>query len=130
MLRDEAEAFAQKLHETGVEVQCVRYNGAIHAYAALAGGVHLGREALADAVDFLRRFPRSFLAKDDEQSNVWRKSYIKTFIEQDIPNFGFQIPSPQLRRFWMMLTHNHGNIFNASEIGNSLQLTYKTIQNY
>ena len=60
-------------------------------------------------------FPRSFLAKDDEQSNVWRKSYIKTFIEQDIPNFGFQIPSPQLRRFWMMLTHYHGNIFNASE---------------
>lgn len=57
VLRDEAEAFAQKLHETGVEVQCVRYNGAIHAYAALAGGVHLGREALADAVDFLRRFP-------------------------------------------------------------------------
>jgi uncharacterized protein len=75
-------------------------------------------------------FPRSFLAANEEDSSYWRKSYIKTFIEQDVPNFGFQIPSPQLRRFWMMLTHYHGNIFNASEIGNSLQLSYKTIQNY
>ncbi|KPK33683.1 MAG: hypothetical protein AMS24_00440 [Chlamydiae bacterium SM23_39] len=75
-------------------------------------------------------FPPSFLANSDDESSIWRKSYIKTFIEQDIPNFGFQIPSPQLRRFWMMLTHYHGNIFNASEIGNSLQLSYKTIQNY
>ena len=55
---------------------------------------------------------------------------LKTFIEQDISNFGFHIPSPRLRRFWMMLTHYHGNIFNASEIGISLQLSYKTIQNY
>jgi hypothetical protein len=75
-------------------------------------------------------FPRSFLANNDEESILWRKSYIKTFVEQDIPNFGFQIPPPQLRRFWMMLAHYHGNIFNASEIGKSLQLSYKTIQNY
>lgn len=75
-------------------------------------------------------FPRSYLAASDEDSLLWRKSYIKTFIEQDIPNFGFDIPAPQLRRCWMMLTHYHGNIFNASEIGKSLQLSYKTIQNY
>lgn len=75
-------------------------------------------------------FPRSYLATKDEDSFLWRKAYIKTFIEQDIPSFGFNIPSPQLRRCWMMLTHYHGNIFNASEIGKSLQLSYKTIQNY
>ncbi len=72
-------------------------------------------------------FPRSFLAENDEESLLWRKSYIKIFIEQDIPNFGFDIPAPQLRRFWMMLAHYHGNIFNASEIGKSLQLPYKTV---
>ncbi len=75
-------------------------------------------------------FPRSYLATNDEDSLLWRKSYVKTFIEQDIPNFGFDIPAPQLRRCWMMLTHYHGNIFNASEIGKSLQLSYKMIQNY
>lgn len=83
-----------------------------------------------DKLWFRGGFPRSYLANNDEDSLIWRKSYIKTFIEQDIPNFGFRIPSPQLRKFWMMLTHYHGNIFNASEIGNALQVSYKTIQNY
>ena len=75
-------------------------------------------------------FPRSFLAQDEAGSLLWRKSYIRTFIEQDIPSFGFQISSQQLRRFWMMMTHYHGNIFNASEIGRSLNLSYKTTRHY
>jgi len=75
-------------------------------------------------------FPRSFLAERDSGSFLWRKSYIRTFIEQDLPNLGFKIPPQQLRRFWMMLTHYHGNIFNASEIGRSLDLSYKTIRHY
>lgn len=75
-------------------------------------------------------FPRSFLADNNPESNLWRKSYIRTFIEQDIPNFGFQVPPQQLRRFWMMLTHNHGNIFNSSELGRSLNLSYKSIRYY
>lgn len=75
-------------------------------------------------------FPRSFLANNNSESNLWRKSYIRTFIEQDIPNFGFQVPPQQLRRFWMMLTHNHGNIFNSSELGRSLNLSHKSIRYY
>lgn len=75
-------------------------------------------------------FPRSFLAENDEDSFLWRKSYIRTFVEQDIPNLGFHIPPPQLKRLWMMLTHYHGNIFNASEIGRSMDLSYKTIRYY
>lgn len=75
-------------------------------------------------------YPRSYLADDDEDSILWRKSYIQTFIEQDIPNLGIEVPAQQLRRFWMMLVHYHGNTFNASEIGRSLNLSSKTIQRY
>lgn len=75
-------------------------------------------------------FPRSYLAKDDEKSKIWREDYIQTFLERDIPNLGIQIPPNQLRRFWMMLAHYHGNLFNASEIGRSLGLNHKTIKNY
>lgn len=75
-------------------------------------------------------FPRSFLAEDDSSSRIWRQSYLKTFIEQDIPSFGIKVAPEQLRRFWMMLTHYHGSIYNASEIGRSINLSYKTIRHY
>ncbi|MCB1107716.1 MAG: ATP-binding protein [Chlamydiia bacterium] len=75
-------------------------------------------------------FPRSFLAEDYSSSLIWRKSYIRTFIEQDIPNLGFKMQSEQLRRFWMMLTHYHGCFYNASEIGRSLNIPVKKIRDY
>lgn len=80
---------------------------------------------------FLRGgFPKAYLGENDEDSYIWRESYVQTFLEQDIPNLGFRIPAQQLRRFWMMLAHYHGNIFNASEIGKSLMLNHKTIRHY
>lgn len=75
-------------------------------------------------------FPKSYLAETIESSYLWRQSYIQTFLEQDIPNLGIQIPSLQLRRFWMMMAHYHGNILNASELGRSLDISYKTVKNY
>jgi uncharacterized protein len=75
-------------------------------------------------------FPASYLAKDEKSSQRWREDYIQTFLERDIPNLGIKIPPIQLRRFWMMLTHYHGNLCNASEIGRSLSLNHKTIQYY
>lgn len=75
-------------------------------------------------------YPLAYLAKCNEDSHQWRLNYIKTFLEQDIPNLGIQIPAMNLRRFWMMLTHNHGQIFNASELGNSLDLSHNTIKKY
>lgn len=74
--------------------------------------------------------PRSLLASDDEASYEWRLNYIKTFIERDIPQLGFTIPSVQIERFWRFAAHYHGNIFNASEIGKAMGLNYKTIQSY
>ena len=75
-------------------------------------------------------FPLSFLADTDTNSMNWRHSYIKTFLEQDIPNLGFRIPMKNIYRFWMMLCHYHGQSFNASEIGRSLQLSDHTVKSY
>jgi uncharacterized protein len=75
-------------------------------------------------------FPNSYLASINDMSWEWRKSYISTFLERDIPNLGIQVPSQTLRRFWMMLAHYHGNIFNASEIGQSLGVAHTTARHY
>jgi hypothetical protein len=75
-------------------------------------------------------YPLSVLGATDEISVAWRKGYIKTFLERDIPELGINIPAEQLRRFWMMLAHYHGNMFNASELGRSLGLTHKTMKEY
>lgn len=75
-------------------------------------------------------FPPAFLAKSPEDSKQWRKDYIRTFLERDIPAFGFRIPPAAMRRFWTMLAHYHGNLFNASEIGKSLSLSDDTMRRY
>jgi len=87
-------------------------------------------------VDHLERlwlrggFPKSYLAKTEEESFDWRSSYVRTFLEQDIPALGFQIPPAALRRFWIMLAHYHGNIFNASELGRSFGASDVTMRKY
>jgi predicted AAA+ superfamily ATPase len=75
-------------------------------------------------------FPKSFLAENDEDSYLWRLSYIMTFLERDIPNLGFQIPAQQMRRFWMMLAHYHGQILNVSELGKSMALSDHIVKKY
>lgn len=75
-------------------------------------------------------FPKSYLASTEIISSQWRKSYIRTFLERDIRNFGFDIPPQTMRRFWSMLAHYHGQIFNASEIGRSINVSYKTSDRY
>lgn len=75
-------------------------------------------------------FPKAYLAHSLDQSIEWRKEYISAFLERDIPNLGFDIPSQSLRRFWMMMTSYHGNLFNASEIGRSLGLSGPTMRRY
>ena len=75
-------------------------------------------------------FPRSYLAESDEDSFLWRESYISTFLERDLPSFGFDVPAKLMHRFWMMLCFYHGQIFNASEIAHSLMLSDKTVTRY
>ncbi len=75
-------------------------------------------------------FPLSYLADTEEKSFLWRKNYITTFLERDIPSLGFNIPPEQMRRFWLMLAHYHGQIFNASELSRSLGISDHTVRRY
>ncbi len=75
-------------------------------------------------------FPRAFLARNASESMQWRRAYIATFLERDIPNLGIQIPPPALRRFWMMLSHCHGQVLNLSDLGRSLSVADTTIRRY
>jgi predicted AAA+ superfamily ATPase len=91
---------------------------------------HLKEIESAEQLHTRGGFPLSYLAESDDISGAWRKGYIKTFLERDIPSLGFQLSPQNLRRFWTMLAHYHGQIFNASEIGTSLGINYKTSQHY
>jgi uncharacterized protein len=73
-------------------------------------------------------FPRSFIAEDDSDSFAWREGFIQTFLQRDIPQLGITLPAPAMRRFWTMLAHYHGQIWNASELGRSMGLSDKTVR--
>ena len=73
-------------------------------------------------------FPRSFLARTDDASREWREDFVQTFLERDLNRFGVAVPAPTLRRFWLMASHYHGQILNASEIGRSLGQAHTTIR--
>ena len=65
-------------------------------------------------------FPLSYLAHDDEASYAWRQDFIRTFLQRDLPDMGVRVPAETLRRFWQMLAHLQGQLFNASQLGMSL----------
>lgn len=75
-------------------------------------------------------FPRSFLADSEADSLAWREGFIRTFLERDLPQLGISIPSTAMRRFWTMLAHYHGQIWNASELSRSMGLSDKTVRSY
>ena len=75
-------------------------------------------------------FPRSFLAPDDHASFIWRQDFIRTFLERDVPQLGIRIPAETLRRFWTMIAHYHGQIWNAAEFGRALGSDEKTARRY
>ena len=75
-------------------------------------------------------FPRSFLAPDDSASALWRENFIRTFLERDIPQLGITIPAESLRRFWRMIAHYNGQIWNAAEFARSMGTSERTARNY
>jgi uncharacterized protein len=75
-------------------------------------------------------FPRSFLAADDGASFAWREAFVRTFLERDIPQLGITVPAETLRRFWTMLAHYHGQLWNAAEIARSLSSSENTARKY
>jgi hypothetical protein len=75
-------------------------------------------------------FPESLLAQSDEQSLRWRRDFIRTYLERDIPQFGPRIAAETLRRFWTMLAHRHGAPLNVAELARSLGVDTKTAGRY
>ncbi len=75
-------------------------------------------------------FPKSFLARSDRESMEWRQSFIRTFLERDLPALGVNIAADTMRRFWSMLAHHHAQLWNASEIGRSFGVADTTVRNY
>jgi uncharacterized protein len=75
-------------------------------------------------------FPRSFLARSAADSLVWRTQFVQTFLERDVPQVGITIPPPALLRFWTMLAHYHGQIWNAADPARSLGVSEPTVRRY
>lgn len=75
-------------------------------------------------------FPRSVLAESDEKSMIWRKNFIQTYLERDIPQLGISVPALTLRRFWTMLAHYHGQVWNAAELARSMGNSESTVRRY
>jgi uncharacterized protein len=92
-------------------------------------GTEVGFDRL-DSLWLRGGFPESYLSDSDEASYAWRQQFIRTFLTRDIPQLGITIPAEQLRRFWLMVAHYHGQAWNASEIAGSLGVNYKTAQRY
>jgi len=75
-------------------------------------------------------FPRSFLAEDAAASASWREGFVRTFLERDIPQLGIRVPAETLRRFWTMIAHFHGGVWNAAQLARSLGASENTARHY
>ena len=75
-------------------------------------------------------FPESFLADSPSNSLLWRQYFIRTYLERDIPQLGPRIPATTLHRFWTMLAHVQGGLFNAAQLARGLAVDGKTIARY
>ncbi|MGA3025088.1 MAG: ATP-binding protein [Bryobacteraceae bacterium] len=75
-------------------------------------------------------FPESFLARDNSRSLIWRQDFIRTYLERDIPQLGPRIPATTLHRFWTMLAHVQGGLFNAAQLARGLAVDGKTVARY
>jgi hypothetical protein len=75
-------------------------------------------------------FPLAYLAASDEDSFAWRKDFVRTFLERDLPSFGLRLPPQTFFRFWSMLAHYHGQIWNSAEPARALGVGETTVRRY
>lgn len=107
---------------------------------SLAGRVayqHLGPLSLAEVgPDRLDRlwlrggFPRAYTARSDAESFEWRRNFIRTFLERDVPSLAPRVSASALGRLWAMLAHVHGQVLNLSELGRALGVSDKAVRDY
>jgi len=75
-------------------------------------------------------FPRAFLAASEADSQAWRQGFIRNTVERDLPQLGLNAPAPAIHRFWSMLAHYHGQIWNAADPARSLGVNESTVRRY
>jgi len=75
-------------------------------------------------------FPLSYTAKTEANSLLWRRQFLRTFVERDLPQFGVTIPAVALHRFWSMVAHYHGQIWNGAELARALAISESTVRRY
>ncbi len=75
-------------------------------------------------------FPLSFLARSENDSFIWRQQFIQMFLERDVPQFGIRIPASALLRYWSMVAHRHGAVWNSAEPARSLGVSEPTVRRY
>ena len=75
-------------------------------------------------------FPPAYLARSEADSVRWREQFVRTFLERDLPQLGVSIAAPTLLRFWSMLAHVHGSLWNAADPARSLGLSQPTVRHY
>ena len=96
------------------------------------GGFFLDEVGVENTLQLWLRggFPRSFLVRSHSESDEWRRGFIRTFLERDLPQLGINIRSTTMHRFWTMLSHYHGQVWNGSEFGRSFGVADTTVRNY
>lgn len=96
------------------------------------GGFHLLEVgAASQAIHWLRGgFPLAYLAASDEDSFAWRKNFVRTFLELDLPQFGLRLPAQTFFRLWSMLAHYHGQVWNGAEPARALGVSETTVRRY
>lgn len=96
------------------------------------GGFTLAELGVDTATTLWRRggFPRAYLAKSERDSMIWRKQFIQTLLERDFPQWEVRVPAPALLRFWTMVAHYHGQIWNAAEPACALGVSSSTTRRY
>ena len=75
-------------------------------------------------------FPLAYTARTEADSFTWRRQFLQTFLERDMPQLGITIPAVALRRFWTMIAHYHGQIWNAAELARALAIGESTVRRY
>jgi uncharacterized protein len=75
-------------------------------------------------------YPDSLLARTAATSSTWRDAFVRSYLERDLPALGIRVPATQLRRFWQMLAHWHGELWNASAFARNFDVSAPTVRHY
>lgn len=96
------------------------------------GGFSIEETGAAASAQLWRRggYPLSFLAQDDAQSLEWRDRFVDLYLLRDLAELGINVAAPAMLRFWMMLTHYHGQVWSAADPARSLGVNESTVRRY